>query len=134
LTFTSTSKSHLFFRRPLLPFSIPKNQKGIQGLPSLRFFSLRRFTSTRQPHNSQDYHLPGLRCLLSVSHTLKALIRLAPSDPISCRIHPWGLPFRDDIHLQSCSLSPRPLPSCSYRENSYCRIFGVLLAPRIHAN
>lgn len=62
---------------------------------------------------------PGLRCLLSVLYTLKALIRLVPSGLISCRIHPWGLPFRVGLHLQSCTLSPRPIPSCSYRERLF---------------
>jgi hypothetical protein len=57
-------------------------------------FPLRRFPSGGQLLTPQRLPAFGLRCLLSVSHALKAFFRPPPPGLISCRSRPWGLPFR----------------------------------------
>jgi hypothetical protein len=56
----------------------------------LRFLPLRRFPDHGQPHTSRGYQTSGLRCLLSVSRALEALIHPRPAGLVSCRFRPWG--------------------------------------------
>jgi len=64
-------------------------------------FPLRRFPGGGQLLTSQRLPASGLRCLLSVSHALKAFFRPPPAGLISCRSRPWGLPFRVFRHPRS---------------------------------
>jgi len=63
-------------------------------------FPLRRLPSVGQPLTPQGYHPLRSRCLLGVSHALKAFIRPTPAGPISDRSRPWGsLPLEDHSPL-----------------------------------
>jgi hypothetical protein len=75
----------------------------------LRFAPLRRVPGVKQPP-ILGVPAPGT-CPLSVSHALRALLRLTPADLVSCRSRPWGFTLRGQIHLQSCTLSRAPMPS-----------------------
>jgi hypothetical protein len=66
----------------------------VRQLPPLRFRPLRRFPDNGQLHNSRRLPTLGLRCLLSVSHALKAFFRPLSAGLVSCRSRPWGFPFR----------------------------------------
>jgi hypothetical protein len=57
--------------------------------PPLRFIPLRRLPGIRQPLIPKATS-PRVPCPLSVSHALRALLRLVPAGLISCRYHPWG--------------------------------------------
>jgi hypothetical protein len=86
--------------------------RSFERLPSLRSHPLRRLPNRGQLHTSRGYQPSGLRCLLSVSHALKALLRPRPPSLISCWSRPWGLPFRVEFHSRSRTLSRAPMPSC----------------------
>jgi hypothetical protein len=73
----------------------------------LRFFPLRRFPDPGQPHTSRGYQTSGLRCLLSVSHALEALIHPRPAGLVSCRSRPWGFTLQGRYPLAE----PRALSS-----------------------
>jgi hypothetical protein len=66
----------------------------VRKLPSLRFLPLRRFPDNGQLPNPRRLPTLGLRCLLSVSHALKAFFQPLSAGLVSCRSRPWGFPFR----------------------------------------
>ena len=68
-------------------------------LPPLRFPPLRRFPENGQPLTSQKEPLSGLRCLLSVSHALKAFLHPHSADLVSCRSRPWGFSLQGPSSL-----------------------------------
>jgi hypothetical protein len=67
----------------------------------------------RAATNPGGYQPPGT-CPHSVSHALRALLHPVPAGRVSCRYRPWGLPFRAEIHPQSCTPSQTPMPSCGW--------------------
>jgi hypothetical protein len=55
----------------------------------LRFGPLRRLPDRWQPH-TPGFTKPRSSCPLSVSHALRALLRLRSAGLVSCRSRPWG--------------------------------------------
>jgi hypothetical protein len=80
-----------------------------QQLPPLRSLPLRRYSGSGQPL-TPEVTSSGLRCLLSVSHALKASIHPLSPGPVSCRSRPWGFPFRVDFHSPSGAFFQTPYP------------------------
>jgi len=83
-------------------------------------FPLRRFPGGGQLLTPQRLPASGLRCLLSVSHALKAFFRPPPAGLVSCRSRPWGLPFRVLRHPRSDRLSRASCPLVVSLPSSRC--------------
>jgi len=105
LAFRSSPESHHSVAVAAGTFIRPYTQQ----LPPVRSLPLRRLSNSGQPL-TPGLTNPGLRCLLSVSHALKASIRPLSPGLISCRSRPWGSPFRADFHSPSGTLFRAPYP------------------------
>lgn len=51
-------------------------------------------------------------CPLSVSHALRAFLRLEPAGLVSCRSRPWGFTLQGSFHSRSRAPFRMPVPSC----------------------
>jgi hypothetical protein len=78
------------------------------------FSPLRRLPDLRQPR-TPGFTRPGLSCPRSVSHALRALLRLRSAGLVSCRSRPWGfLRLRSSPAAEPWDTSRSPLPSCGF--------------------
>jgi len=89
-------------------------------------FSLEVSSPSAFPRLGQRLHRSSLpnstTCAFRFSQPPGAFFRPKPAGPISCRIRPWGLPFRALFLPRSRTLSPAPIPS--WRSN---RLQGLSL-------